>query len=783
VISRIARITAVALVGAALGPWPVRAATPELDAIERDAAQVEARLQLLERAGLPGDEPPAARAQRRAADGVRQGELGDWLHAAVLLTDAVDEPAWRAAADRPRALLALADALRRRGLCGAARLRYAEWLALGLPERRGEAVSGALECAVAERRQADVERLLAEARRAFEGEPPADVRYLVAKSAWQRSDLAPAERIAGAAAAFEKVGPPFQLQAWYFQGVLRIEAGDLDGALTWFGRCAEAPRPVTAAAPARAGARDAEVRELCQLALGRIHGQRGQVAAAVNWYAAIPWDSPRFLDAMQELSQVYVQGKEYERALRLSSIISELAPESPHAPEATLLQGHLHQRLGHFAQASEAYNVVINTYAPVRDEIDAVLATQEDPVRYFDELVARPGRGGDLSGVLPPMAVRWATTSRDVAVALGLVRAMDDARREVKETLELADRLEAVLQRGGGLDAFPALQLAYAQAQAVETAAALDEGKSVAVLSAVAAPLLAPEPRAELLRARAARLELEARVEALPATHAAVEDRLARMRARIDRVDQSAYQLGFHLEGSQSAIAGTEAWIDQHRADLAADAEARQELQDELHKQRGVVEGYGAELSALRQEIARVRDAAGGVEAMAEEARLRAAYLAAAQRERQAAEPARELCTAPQRAAFERVDLMRDHLGVLRGRAQAREEQIAARAVRESAATRVLITAEREQLAGEGAALDGVRSDARGMLGAIAVRSVAEVRAQFYQLVLQADVGIVDVAWSRKRQRLERIQGLAVQKDAEVEALDREFRALLRETE
>ena len=69
------------------------------------------------------------------------------------------------------------------------------------------------------------------------------------------------------------------------------------------------------------------------------------------------------------------------------------------------------------------------------------------------------------------------------------------------------------------------------------------------------------------------------------------------------------------------------------------------------------------------------------------------------------------------------------------------------------------------------------------MLGTIAVRSIADVRGMFYRVVLKADVGIVDVAWSRKRARLEKIQTLAVQKDQEVQQLDRDFRSLTREVE
>ena len=84
--------------------------------LERDVAGVEARLAAAESAGLPADEPRAVRAQRRFGEGARQYALGDWLHAALMLTEAVDEPEWAGAATAPTRSSSLADALRRQGL-------------------------------------------------------------------------------------------------------------------------------------------------------------------------------------------------------------------------------------------------------------------------------------------------------------------------------------------------------------------------------------------------------------------------------------------------------------------------------------------------------------------------------------------------------------------------------------------------------------------------------------------------------------------------------------------
>lgn len=766
-------IAAAAVATAVIAPASGRA--DPLAALERAAAAAEERLAAVERIGAAREEPAAARAARSLQAGRDQLVLGDFLHAAILLADAVDEPAFRGSGDHAEAAFLLAEALRQNGDCSSARTRYGEVLALGATGHRAEAVSGALECAVKERRSGDVEALLADAASVFGTDAPPEVRYLSAKALFHRTDLGTKERIARAAAAFASVAPPYDLQAAYFLGVLRIQEGNLHGSLQWFEACARSGAPDD---------RRVEVRELCMLALGRVHTQMGNAAAAVDWYAAVPWDSPRFGEALLELAWANVKGERYEQALRMSSFVADVEPGSPLAPEATLLQGHLLLRLGRYGEATEAYNRVINGYAPVRDEIDAVLSVQEDPARWFNEVIAREGRAFDVASVLPPVAAKWASTKREVGAALDLVDALRQSRREVEDAKGVAARIEAVLARGGGLDAFPALHRAYAGAQAVENDAARIEAAALDAAAAAAERSLGgSEALADLRRARAARALLERRMEALPRTVEEADARVARLRARADRADQAAFRAGYLVDSCLAAIAGTEAWADAQRGEIGSDPESRRELAEELRKHREVARGYEDELRALRTEIAIVRDAAAGADAMAEETRIREQYLAALEVEREVLRAARGSLPAQEAAILGRAEALGPRLAAVRARARALEVSIASEAARRAGELLGRVGAERVALAGYGGGLDGVQSVARDLVGRIALRSIEEVRDQFYGIVLKADVGIVDVAWSRKRARLDKIQTLSVQKAAEIDQIDREYRAMLREVD
>jgi tetratricopeptide (TPR) repeat protein len=767
-----AGLGALAVAAALLAPWPASAG--RLDDAEREAASIEERLLFVEKTYGRPDESLAARAHRKYSEGETQFLLGDWMHAAVLLYDAVEQPEFRASADYPQALAYLGDALRNRGACSSALHQYEALLALGQTPARGAAIAGALDCRVKLRRFEGVEALAAEARTAFPRGAPPEVGYLAAKALYLRPDLRPAERVARASDAFAAVAPPFHLAAAYFLGVLQVEVGNLELASERFERC------ITLDGKDQ---KQVEIRELCMLALGRIYAEQARWGESLDRYQLVPRESPRFNEALYEIAWGFVRSKAYEQALSTASMIVDLAPESQLAPEATILTGHLNLRLGHYAAATESFNKVINGYAPVRDEIDAILTMHENPIRYFNELIGRQGKAFDVASVLPAMAVKWATAQKDVGGAIELVSSLENGRKDVDDANAAAVRVEQLLARSAGLDAAPLLKTGWASAEAIENAVSHLEGEVATLAVAASKDALPGEARAELERVHAERRSLQGRLDALPATTGQVEARQQRMARRLDQVERSAFQLGYQVEASAAAIAGTEAWLEQHRAEIASDDSGRIEFSEELRKQRAVVVAYQADLKALGRELAEARDTARGIDGLGGEAVLRKEYRDLLARERVLAAAARPALGAGAQADLARGEALLDRLGRDGQHALEIKDQFAGLALARAEALKARVAAERTGLAEQQASLDALAVDSRDVIGRIAYRSFSAVRAQFYKLVLKADVGIVDVAWSRKRERVDRIQQLSQQKAGELEQLDRDFKLVLREVD
>jgi len=85
------------------------------------------------------------------------------------------------------------------------------------------------------------------------------------------------------------------------------------------------------------------------------------------------------------------------------------------------------------------------------------------------------------------------------------------------------------------------------------------------------------------------------------------------------------------------------------------------------------------------------------------------------------------------------------------------------------------VVAEQQLLQRYEAEVASVTGDARNLVGRIAYQSFRRVRQQFYDLVLKADVGVVDVAFTEKQDKTTEIQKLSAQKDKALRELDTEF--------
>jgi hypothetical protein len=211
------------------------------------------------------------------------------------------------------------------------------------------------------------------------------------------------------------------------------------------------------------------------------------------------------------------------------------------------------------------------------------------------------------------------------------------------------------------------------------------------------------------------------------------------------------------------------------------DAEAEAFWETNLGQARAAVELTLEQHDALRVQLIREREAlsiSGGPGS--QELEIRDRLQAALEREAELLAAARAEAGPEAQRQLEAIDVIRVELEGLRRRVEAftsrLDGEVAARAelLRRAVAIEAgkIDAYERDVLRHE--------RDAGDVAANAAVLALSGVRDSFYDFVLRADVGVIDSAWQRKKQKSDEISRLMRRQRADLKALDQEFGEVLR---
>ncbi|PTL79216.1 tetratricopeptide repeat protein [Vitiosangium sp. GDMCC 1.1324] len=748
--------------------------TTRLEQVSGQIKVAEENLRFVETQFTERPEPGDAETQlRRFSDGEIQYLLEDWPAASVLFYDLVGDPKFRAHERYPDALFYLADSLYQQKNYVGARIYLRDLLTLSDTSHYRDALARYLEVAGRLNQFAGLDEYIERARSLSGGKLPPELEYVYAKWIFKRTDLPDAERRERARATFQSLaateGGRFQKQSAYFLGVLAVQEGDYAGAVERF-------RPLTAGTPQEPELK--RLQELAHLSLGRMLYELGRYDEALDHYAEIPRDSESFVDSLYEMAWVQVKKGDFEKAKNATDILLLVAPESPLAPDARLLQGNLQLKLHHYDEATATYEEVIGTYKPVRDQVDALLKANQDPIAYFDDLLARNDRTLDVTTLLPPVALKFATTQQEVADAVRMQKDIDSSQQGVEESKAIATRiLQALDERG--LEVFPELQEGYLRADAVDSALVKAEQGLVQVEAEVLRDRLTPEERTTLEGVRHERERMGARVASLPTNQQELEARRQRMQDRVDELDREAFQLGFELQSMNAIATAVRKWLEDTREERQSNPEAEKEFLAQLHTEEQAVGGLQAEIQQLRSRLSDERSSANAF--VSGEDVLRKQYRELLLREHSLMLAAEQRLSGDDASLVARTHETRLNADALRARVEMARQVLRAQVERRGKLIRDKVLAEQRLLQNYNQEVVSVSGDARHLVGRIAFENIQKVRKQFYDLVLKADVGLVDVAFTRKQDKTTDIQKFSAQKDHELRSLEKDFQEVLKD--
>lgn len=750
------------LVAVSLGAFSSRGARAQdpardLAAIEQSAEELFARQLSATSLRSP------THVEERLTDGELFFRLHDYQRSAIILSDIVDNyPEHRAA---PDALFLLGESLLAAGDDFGARTRFRVILDRGAEPRFRPYVQRALgrlvEIAIRTHDFTGVEGYFQRLAQLGDNDAEGTTTYYRAKYLYSRavpfqdqaaSEVTPETTLdltvleqARALFASVPAASPLNAQARYFVGVVHTLRREFPQAIEAFRSVLEGQATTQA---------QRQVAELAWLALGRIYYETDQLQEAVDAYQSVPRTSTVFARALFEIAWVHIRMGDAVRAERALEVLTVAAPDSPLIPDGKLLRGQLLLRAGRFDAALRVFREVREEYGPIRRELDAIAEAHPDVRAYFRQLVRENMEAFDANHFLPERAREWASLEGEFERSLSVLSDLAQTRQLVRETEQLAERLGGALASRDVVHIFVDLRNARRETDSLSNR-----------LIRVRAALLAGESRGggspELEQVRARRRELEQQLENAPRSPDAFADRAAARTRETAALGRTLRELEVQLIGLEARATATERF-------LAATAEQRQGqdvsgVLQELANHRASIETYRTQITELRHELESIR--LGGDDETIREQQLRAQYIELVAEERRLSGGGANDRT------FERIASLETRLAE-------RDAQILGFANERVATMRQTLAEEQVRIEGYRRELTALETESEDVVGGVTYATFQSVRRRFYNLILQADVGRIDVAWQRREQHRLRIEQLTRERAEELQRLDDEFREI-----
>jgi len=712
--------------------------------------------------------------EERLTDGELYLRLGDYLRAAILFTDIVQHyPTHRA---YPESVFLLGESLFLAGDYIGARKRYA------LVIRRGNepsfepylqsSLSRLIQIAMRTRDFREVDGYFARLEALPSASLSVTTTYFRAKYLYERAvptdellDQPPTAPIRGldlprlesARKGFIAIpsGTEFSLRSKYFVGVIHALRGEyVDGIAAFHAVLGQKP----------INEQEAAAVELTYLALGRLYYETGQLEQAVEAYRAVDQASLNFDHAQYELAWTYIRMGDAVQAERALEVLSVAAPDSPLNADGKVLRGDLLARVGRYEEAEVVFDEVRETFGPIRDELEQQRAAHDDLHAYFREVVRQNLDDFDIDDFLPQAAQLWIELESDHERALGVLEDLSESKKLVRETDDLAQRIKAVLAAPNRVSVFSDLRRQRERSTALRNRAARAQGS---LIDSEASVVRGSGP--EVDRARAERRRLQAEVLRFPVNTEDFVDRDLEVLTQYRSAEQDLQALRVEILGLEARIVASRLGL------VAADPEKvnPEELSRELAEQQAEAEAYQERLTAIRRqlEVGRLHVGVGDARYQADQS-TRDAFADAIERERRVAGNGGGAYD----AGYRRIAAVEAQL-------DQRDSQIDAVVQRRVSEMLAVVDDETANLTRYRSALRSLEGETVDVVGAITYLSFNRIHRRFYDLVLRADVGKIDVAWARREEHRLRMDALTRERARELQALDEEFRDVMYEAE
>ncbi len=510
------------------------------------------------------------------------------------------------------------------------------------------------------------------------------------------------------------------------------------------------------------------------LALARIELHIKNYKAAIDLYQRIDRSSTVYEEALFELAACQVAAGQPRAALNSLDLLLLTVTDDNVAVEAAVLRGRINLTLKEYDAADGAYKDVVDQYSAINGEMTRFAQSSKLLEQFFTWLLHR---GGDDYSVVRPVServARYVERDPDMGRVVELFDEMAAEKRDVRESAKLAEQLTAAMQSNTRLEMFPALRDKWLTLLESENRLVTIGQRIVELLAKAGDGSLSPDEKSRAQGLLALNKRLMAAFAQMPATARAYSMRQSRIDTSINEMSAQISLLRSQLAVLRDELQATEKVLNE-RVFGADSVNMTKEREEDIRRQ---IEEEKHELRRLAREIERLTtdielDATrmgSNDDVNADESRLRGALLAnqralqtlyAGAMQRAGLDPSQV-----QRLAAVRSGLDQSLIEIAGG-----FRSIDGRVREKTGEMSKVLEKEKENIARYQVSVAQYEEESRRIARDIGYVLIRRAQGRLADIVLEADLGLVDVAWQRKQDKAAAVRDLQDERAGKMRSL------------
>jgi len=278
-----------------------------------------------------------------------------------------------------------------------------------------------------------------------------------------------------------------------------------------------------------------------------------------------------------------------------------------------------------------------------------------------------------------------------------------------------------------------------------------------------------------LSAAENARSMAERKFKDVPLTRAQMVARESEVEETYKTISRDAFELGLSIDEVRASATAIRKFVNDTK-DFDTSEESEDHIQSSVQDNLDELSSLENELKSLRRHIEFERAGTGLGDDVSQSDEAARGELGKALDAEAAVLAGMRPTTA--NAPLSRIDVARGRISGMQGRIFALLDRVLKTVDERVVALQGQVAEERQNLDAHRASLKGFGGETQALAGRIAFKNFEQVRGKFHDIVLKADVGLIDVAWASKEEVASRIEGVLGERKDEFKELDADYNPL-----